>query len=78
MPGLPGCTISLQDSEFVKNHPSLPEIQRNHDDCDDEHDIKKIVIGIHTGTDSIGMVHYGTLITPAIKDWINAACDEME
>ena len=76
--GMSGSGISLLDNNLVQNHPNLAEMRRSYDDCNSNHQIKKIIIGIHTGTHPNGKVNYGTLITPAIDNWIIEKCDEMQ
>ena len=38
-------------------------------------DLTKMAVGVHTG--ERGSESYGTLITPAIEEWIKATLDEM-
>jgi len=61
-PGNSGSAIRITDEGWLNEH--LPEIDKSRG-------IKKATIGIHTGHDSTLGLNFGTLLTPALRKWIN-------
>jgi len=59
--GNSGSCIMVTDQNFVKSVTKRPEI-------------KRIIIGVHSGYDDIEQLNYGTLITGAVYDWITSTC----
>jgi len=61
-PGMSGSPICITCSDWIKENAK--EIKQL------KFDVKKIIIGVHTGHDDTVMLNYGTLITPSLKEWI--------
>lgn len=73
-----GSAIHLVESDLVQSHQTFADMQRSYTQRGDNHNLKKMVIGIHTGTSESEACNYGTLITPEISRWINNNCYAMQ
>ena len=66
------------DETIVKQYPGLAAREQRYKERGYEHNLQKITIGIHTGSDYTNQVNFGTLITPEIGQWLNESMDKMK
>ena len=55
--GNSGSAIMITDEEWIKKY----SFNKN---------VKKVIIGVHTGHDPLERLNFGTLITPSLHKWI--------
>jgi len=55
-PGNSGSCVMITDEDFVKTL-----MLKNR---------RKVIVGVHTGHDSVEKLNYGTLLTPTLQEWI--------
>jgi len=66
-PGMSGSPIMITCIDWIRKLMTKRDIVGTFERDDD---VKKVIIGIHTGHDDTVMMNYGTLITPSLKAWI--------
>jgi len=51
-PGVSGSKISLIDEDLVRSNSRYAELNRKYESAGEPHDIRKMTIGVHTGTNT--------------------------
>jgi len=69
-PGNSGSRISLINEDLVKSNQRYDELSRKYESAGKPHDIRKMTIGVATGTDWGKKLNFGMLITPEINAWM--------
>jgi len=72
-PGMSGSPIMITCCDWIKENMEKKKITGTNAVKHD--DVKKVMIGIHTGHDDTVMLNFGTLITPSLKAWILGKTD---